>query len=464
MASEIKPVLSIKRMEVKLNHLNTNLGLYKSNMAGAEENKKTNFETLIAETEREIAELEEKLIEAENKSDIISPQTMHRQAVLMTGALKNLDKFDVSGTTCTVENWCEEVEKMEKIHANGQNAEKVQEFYNQICGLLDTCTYDQWNADQTCDKTITGLMSYIRLNFGDRTSIYQMLHSIWSMEKSPTKNFKQTAAEMQHQFTKVMKTVKVTYKKSTNKDLDLDAFSDIVCGMIFCDLARKADPQTFKLATRDMDEKFTAGEIAATLKLYIDRNGETDNVTKATTNDVFYGTAPRHANKGKNGKNGNKRGNRGNHGRDGGNSGGDGGNHGHSKNDKSGANNGNRNSNSTSKNGIPDGICPYQYKKNGCYRKNCNLKHGFTATYGGPRMANGQPSTVNASMHATNGTTTPMVQPHSTIMPSYPTTMSPSPMIASQMTQPMSHSMPQHLNSHFMNHTTTVTDPDFQMC
>ena len=449
---------SVQTMRDELASLLNGLNLFTLNLVTIEEEKRENLEAEITKYEGKIADLQDRIADAELNSDSSSPQTLNRQAVYMTAAVKEIPKFDVGGSTITIEDWCEEVEKIERIHAIGGPAEKIREFYNQICGLLDTCTYDQWNNDASCDHTIEGLLRYLRLNFGERTSIYQMLHTVWSMEKSPTKNFKQTAAELQHAFTKVMKTVKATYLKSAKKDLDVDSFADIVCGMIFSDIARKADPQTFKLATRDMDEKFTAGDIAAVLKLYVDRNGETDNVTKATTNDVFYGTAPKYANKGKGGK----QGKRGNGRRDGGNPGGDGGNHGQSGNGKSGANNGNRNG--SSKHGLPSDVCPYQFKKHGCYRKNCNLKHGTVSGTGGPQAVAGQVSNVNTSMHATNRVATPMplmASQHPTMVSSHPNLMPPSQMVS----QPMTHAPPLQMNSHFMNHTdTNVSDPDFLHC
>ena len=438
-------------MKCKLQSLMASLSSIKMTLVTTtDETQKLGFENLLQETEGEIAELERNLREAGPKANTLSPQTLNRQAVSMIAALKEVEKFDVSSVTCSVEDWCEKIEQLEKLHTKGENSGMVHEFYKQVCGRLDTVTYSQWEADDANDGTIQGLVTYLRLEYGDKTSIYQMLHSIWTMEKSETKNFKQTAAEMQHEFTKVMKTVKATYKKSMKKDLDVDSFADIVCGMIFCDLARKADPQTFKLATRDMDDKFTASDIAASLKMLIDRNGETDSVTKAETSDAFYGTNPKYANKGKNGRNGNKKGKNQ-----------DGGNRNSSRDGKSGRQGENKNSSNGGNNGgIPADICRYQFTQKGCYKKNCNKKHGLVAGQGGNNGDAGNRahgSIVNTAMHATSGTASPRPQQSTMASPYHASSMPPSPYM---MQPPM---VPQ-MNTHFVNHNNGDSDPDFQVC
>ena len=438
---------SVEIMKCKLQSLMASLSSIKMTLATTtDETHKQGLEKLLQETEGEITDLENNLREAETKTNpVTSHHAMHRKSISMIAALKEVEKFDVSSVTCSVDDWCEKIEQLKTLHAKDENPEMVDEFYKQVCGRLDTVTYSQWEAHDTCDDTINGLVTYLRLNFGTKNSIYQMLHSIWTMEKSPSKNFKQTAAEMQHEFTKVMKTVKATYKDFTKKDLDVDSFGDIVCGMIFCDLARKADPQTFKLATRDMDNKFTASDIATTLKTLIDRNGETDSVTKAETSDTFYGTNPKYANKGKNGRNSNKKGDNQS-----------GGNRNSSRDGKSGDN---KNHSSGNK-GLPSDFCRYQYTKKGCYQKNCKKRHVTVTGHGGNNGDAGtraQGSTVNTAMHASAGTASPIPHQHNMVSPYH---ASPMPQSPYGMPPPMA----QQVNSHFVNHINGESDPDFQVC
>ena len=439
---------SVDIMKCKLQSLMASLGSIKTTLATTtEETHKQGLEKLIQDTQGEIAALENNLREAESKTKpVTSHHAMHRKSISMIAALKEVEKFDVSSVTCSVDDWCEKIEQLKTLHAKGDDPELVDEFYKQVCGRLDTVTYSQWQAHDTCDNTINGLVTYLRLNFGTKNSIYQMLHSIWTMEKSPSKNFKQTAAEMQHEFTKVMKTVKATYKDSTKKDLDVDSFGHIVCGMIFCDLARKADPQTFKLATRDMDNKFTASDIATTLKTLIDRNGETDSVTKAETSDAFYGTNPKYANKGKNGRNGNKKGDNQS-----------GGNRNSSRDGKSGKSSDNKNH---SNGGLPSDFCRYQYTKKGCYKKDCKKRHVTVNGHGGNKGdagARAQGSTVNTAMHTTAGTASPIPQQSTMVSPYHASSMP-------QSTYMMQHPMPPQMNTHFVNHINGESDPDFQVC
>ena len=442
---------SVDIMKCKLQSLMASLGSIKTTLAiTTDETHKQGLEKLIQDTQGEIAELENNLREEESKTKpVTSHHAMHRKSISMIAALKEVEKFDVRSVTCSVDDWCEKIEQLKILHANDENPEMVDEFYKQVCGRLDTVTYSQWAAHETCDHTISSLVTYLRLDFGTKNSIYQMLHSIWTMEKSPSKNFKQTAAEMQHEFTKVMKTVKATYKDSMKKDLDVDSFGDIVCGMIFCDLARKADPQTFRLATRDMDNKFTASDIAMTLKTLIDRNGETDSVTKAETSDAFYGTNPKYANKGKNGRNGSKRSDNQS-----------GGNRNSSRDGKSGKSSETKNHSNGNNSGLPSDFCRYQYTKKGCYKKNCKKRHvtvSGQSGHGGDAGNIAHGSTVNTAMHTTAGTATPMPPQSTMVTPYHASSMPQSPYM---MPQPMATQM----NSHFVNHNNGESDPDFQVC
>ena len=66
--------------------------------------------------------------------------------------------------------------------------------------------------------------------------------------------------------------------------------------MVFSEIVKTTNADIFKLATRDMDECFSAAEIATKIQFYIDRNGATDAVTVAESQS-FYGTNPKYSHK-----------------------------------------------------------------------------------------------------------------------------------------------------------------------
>ena len=283
----------------------------------------------------------------------------NRAVALLTTALKNVPVFshDVNTT-----EWCDNITKLQSIHAGESESDEVKtSFYKSVSGLINTVSYNSWMEElERTNKpgTTADLLIFLQEHYGDKTSIYQCLSTLWSMKKEPTSSYTQTAHLMEHKLAHAMATIKKTYQRINKSELTVDSFSKIVAGMVYSELARTADPEIFRHATKDLEECFSPSEIASKLQYYKDQFGSSDAVTtaeKASAN-VFYGANPKVANaKAKYGKKGSNGGRR--------------------------RRNGNTSTSRQDKNhGKGDKVrsndrCQFQDFKNGCTRSNCPYRH-----------------------------------------------------------------------------------------
>ena len=239
-----------------------------------------------------------------------------------------------------------------------------------------------------------------------------------------------------------MATIKKTYRRINNSELTVDSFSKIVAGMVYSELARTADPEIFRHATKDLEECFSPSEIASKLQYYKDQFGSSDAVTtaeKAATN-TFFGANPKVANaKAKYGKKGSNGGRR----RRNGNTSTSRQDRNHSKSDKAKSND----------------RCQSQDFKNGCTRSNCPYRHdggtagrsnSGTGGHAGFVSNTGQGSHVGNGGPVGNGT----YHTQSQLMPAQSITATPAMM---SYTQPTSTSTTASMVSN-------GPDADFRLC
>ena len=380
---------------------------------------------------------------AEGTDDTNSNSKENRAVALLTTALKNVPIFshDVNTT-----EWCDNITKLQSIHAGESESDEVKNsFYKSVSGLINTVSYNSWLEELARTRkpgTTADLLIFLQEHYGDKTSIYQCLSTLWSMKKDPTSSYTQTAHLMEHKLAHAMATIKKTYRRINNSELTVDSFSKIVAGMVYSELARTADPEIFRHATKDLEECFSPSEIASKLQYYKDQFGSSDAVTtaeKAATN-TFFGANPKVANaKAKYGKKGSNGGRR----RRNGNTGTSRPDKNHSKNDKAKSND----------------RCQSQDFKNGCTRSNCPYRHdggtagrsnSGTGGHAGFVSNTGQGSHVGNGGPVGNGT----YHTQSQLMPAQSITATPAMM---SYTQPTSTSTTASMVSN-------GPDADFRLC
>lgn len=311
-------------------------------------------------------QLEEMINDSENSEhtdDTNSNSKENRAVALLSIALKNVKTYSHDSNTT---EWCDSISKLQSIHAGENESDEIKNsFYKSVSGLVNTVAYNSWleELERTGEPgTTADLLAFLQLHYGEKTSIYQCLSTLWSMKKEPTSSYTQTAHLMEHKLARAMTTIKKTYKRINKSELTVDSFAKIVAGMVYSELARTADAEIFRHATKDLEECFSPSEIASKLQYYKDQFGSSDAVTvaeKAAVN-TFYGSNPKVANaKAKSGKRGTNGGRR----RRNGNTGTVRQDRNHSKSDKVKSND----------------RCQYQDLKNGCTRSNCQYRHDGNA-------------------------------------------------------------------------------------
>lgn len=432
--------IELKKEELK--NERENLRSYTIAEINAENEKAAKFTDLktqsaarIKELSTEIEELIENSQKSESETESNSNAKENRIVVQFTAAFRKVPSFTYDVNTT---EWCANIAKLQQIHAGDVQSEEIKHaFYQTVCGLINTVAFNSWNQHLNSENKIgntSDLLMFLEEHYGDKTTIYQSLLELWSMKKESSSSFTETAHVMEYKLQKAMVTIKKTYKRIRKSELTVEAFSNIVAGMVYSELARDADPEVFRHATKDLEECFSPSEIATKLKFYQDQFGKSDAVTtaeKAAAN-TFYGSNPKVSNskamdtkKRSNGRGrGRGRGNNRNH-------------RGNYKGD-----NKTRNADR----------CQYQDMPKGCMRSNCEYRHDSPSGNSGNTVSVKQrPNTGNV---ANDGNNIYHAQPSSQA----PQSMTSSPAMMSHV-YPMS-SMTHSNNSMFSN----GPDADFHSC
>ena len=395
----------------------------------------TKIEAVEADLDLLYAALAKKEQKPESPDHTNSNSKENRAVALLTNNLKAVETF--SYETDTTE-WCDKIAHLQSIYAGEtESVEMKQCFYKAVCGHINTVAYSSWvdELHRTGKPgTTTDLLIFLQEHYGDKTSIYQCLSTLWTMKKEPTLSYTQTAHLMESKLAHAMATIKKTYRRIHQAELTVDAFAKIVAGMVYSELARNADAEIFRHATKDLEECFSPSEIAGKLTYYRDQFGSTDAVTvaeKAAAN-TFFGANPKVANaKAKNGKKGGRRRR-------------DGNKHG-SRQD--------RNHSKTDSKAKSNDRCQSQDFKNGCTRNNCPYRHDGQGGHAGSGGKAGNAGPGSHTGYGSNGGSVGNAY-HSQgqVMSMQSTTSSPA------MSSPamMSHNQPMF--------TSNGPDADFHLC
>ena len=437
----------IKNKEKKLQNERENHRAFSIAAISADGEKADNYRELadkaaarIDELETEIEELQRNFENVETQNDSSLTAKENRKVVQFTSDLKKEKPYTYDVNTT---EWCANIAKLQQIHAGEDQSDDTKHaFYQSVCGLVNTVAFNSWTHYlKTENKTgnTTDLLMFLEEHYGEKTTIYQSLLELWSMKKDPSSSYTETAHMMEYKLQKSMIIIQKTYKRIKKTELTVEAFSNIVAGMVYSELARNADPEVFKHATKDLEECFTPSEIATKLKFYQDQFGKSDAVTtaeKAAAN-TFYGSNPKVAN-----ANGKKRSNGGRRGRG---------------NNRS--NRGNRNNHKADNKGEnkirTSDRCQYElHMPNGCTRSDCPYRHesrsGSNTNFKHRSNAGTSGNDGNNAYHAQ----TSYHSPQSMTSPPQAMTSPPQPMTASPAM--MSHVT----NSMFSN----GPDADFHSC
>ena len=381
----------------------------------------------------------------ETQNDSSSTAKENRKVIQFTSDLKKEKPYTYDVNTT---EWCANIAKLQQIHAGeAQSDDTKHAFYQSVCGLVNTVAFNSWIQHlKSTNKTgnTTDLLMFLEEHYGEKTTIYQSLLELWSMKKDASQSYTETAHMMEYKLQKAMIIIQKTYKEIKKADLTVEAFSKIVAGMVYSELARSADPEVFKHATKDLEKCFTPSEIATKLKFYQDQFGKSDAVTaaeKAAVN-TFYGSNPKVANA--NATTGKKRSNGGRRGRG---------------NNRS--NRGNRNNHKADNKGEnkirTSDRCQYElHMPNGCTRSDCPYRHesrgGSSSNSKHRSNAGTSGNDGNNAYHAQTASHTPQT------MTSPPQSMTSSPAM-------MSHVYPMSATTHVTNSMfSNGPDADFHSC